>query len=130
MAKVATHALLPGHTLSLPAIPSWPSWFTLRWLREDLNSGPDHKNCSHVAGGDRPKNAEEEFPGVCSLPRGAYEPWGVFRNPLPSGMTVGECLRRYGTGGLRRLPEDLPFSDILDIGGRRKPSEKLRLIQA
>src|SRR2546422_818281 len=35
-----------------------------------------------LRGGDRPKNAEEEFPGVSSMPRSCYEPWGLFRNPL------------------------------------------------
>jgi site-specific DNA-methyltransferase (adenine-specific) len=47
-----------------------------------------------LRGGDRPKNAEEEFPGVSSMPKGCYEPWGIFRKPLPAKMTVGECLRR------------------------------------
>lgn len=64
-------------------------------------------------GGDRPKNAEEEFPEVCSLPRSAYEPWGIFRKPFPKGMTVGDCLRIYKTGGLRRVGLDLPFTDVL-----------------
>ncbi len=26
-------------------------------------------------GGDRPKNAEKEYPEVCVTPRSAYEPW-------------------------------------------------------
>jgi hypothetical protein len=29
-------------------------------------------------GGDRPKNAEREFPEVCVTPKGAYEPWMLF----------------------------------------------------
>ena len=66
-----------------------------------------------MRGGDRPKNAEEEFSGVCSLPRGSYEPWGLFRNPMPEGMRVSDCLREYQTGGLRRISEDLPFSDVI-----------------
>jgi site-specific DNA-methyltransferase (adenine-specific) len=66
-----------------------------------------------LRGGDRPKGAEEEFPGVCTLPRGCYEPWGVFRKPLPPGMTVGDCLRAWETGGLRRTPDDKPFPDVL-----------------
>ncbi len=33
-------------------------------------------------GGDRPKNAEAEFPGVCVTPRSAYEPWMLFRKPI------------------------------------------------
>lgn len=66
-----------------------------------------------LRGGDRPKNFEHEFPEVSSLPKGAYEPWALFRKPLPSGMRVGDALREFQTGGLRRLPDDRPFDDIL-----------------
>jgi site-specific DNA-methyltransferase (adenine-specific) len=66
-----------------------------------------------LRGGDRPKNAETEFPGVSSMPKGCYEPWGIFRRPLPPKMTVGECLRQYQTGGLRRTADDLPFGDVI-----------------
>lgn len=67
-----------------------------------------------LRGGDRPKNAEEEFPDVCSMPRGCYEPWGVFRKPVPKDMTVGECLRTFQTGGLRRKPDGNPFEDVIE----------------
>ncbi len=66
-----------------------------------------------LRGGDRPKNAEQEFPDVASLPRGCYEPWGLFRKPLPSKMTLSECLRKFQTGGLRRDPSGKPFGDII-----------------
>lgn len=66
-----------------------------------------------LRGGDRPKNAEREFPNVCSLPRGCYEPWGIFRKPLPPRMTVGDCLRAFQTGALRRRPDGKPFSDVI-----------------
>jgi len=66
-----------------------------------------------MRGGDRPKNAEEEFPTVTSLPRGAYEPWGLLRKPLLPGMKVADCLREYQTGGLRRTPDGLPFNDVI-----------------
>jgi site-specific DNA-methyltransferase (adenine-specific) len=66
-----------------------------------------------LRGGDRPKNAEQEFPDVSSLPRGCYEPWGLFRKPLLPGMKVSDCLREYRTGGLRRLPSGKPFSDVI-----------------
>lgn len=65
-----------------------------------------------LRGGDRPKNAEEEFPGVSSMPRGCYEPWGLFRKPL-GDMKVSDCLRRYQTGALRRYP-DGPFEDVIE----------------
>ena len=64
-----------------------------------------------LRGGDRPKNAEEEFPGVSSMPRGCYEPWGLFRRPM-GDMKVSDCLRKYQTGGLRRYP-DGPFEDVV-----------------
>lgn len=64
-------------------------------------------------GGDRPKNAEDEFPEVSTLPRSSYEPWGIFRKPIPDGMKVSDCLRTYGTGGLRRISAEQPFSDVI-----------------
>ncbi|MFC1529564.1 DNA-methyltransferase [Gemmatimonadota bacterium] len=67
-----------------------------------------------LRGGDRPKNAESEFPDVSTLPRGCYEPWGLFRKPLPNGMTVAECLRTHGTGGLRRKADGRPFEDLIE----------------
>jgi site-specific DNA-methyltransferase (adenine-specific) len=66
-----------------------------------------------LRGGDRPKLGEKEYPYVCSLPRGGYEPWGLFRKPLPPKMTVRECLKVYGTGGLRRKADGNPFSDVI-----------------
>src|SRR5205823_4810417 len=58
-------------------------------------------------GGDRPKNAEREFPGVCVTPRSAYEPWMLFRKPI-SESTVAKNLRKWKTGALRRLSQDRP----------------------
>jgi len=66
-----------------------------------------------LRGGDRPKLGEQEFPDVCSLPRGSYEPWGLFRRPIPQGMTVRKCLQKYGTGGLRRRMDGKPFFDVI-----------------
>lgn len=78
-------------------------------------------------GGDRPKNAEDEFPDVCSLPRSCYEPWGIFRKPLPKGMTVGDCLRAFGTGGLRRVSAEQPFSDV--IVSERTPRQEREIAE-
>ncbi|MBI4570156.1 MAG: site-specific DNA-methyltransferase [Planctomycetes bacterium] len=63
-------------------------------------------------GGDRPKNAEREFPGVCVSPRGNYEPWMLFRKSL-SERTVADNLRRWETGGLRMLKDDKPLPDVI-----------------
>ncbi len=66
-----------------------------------------------LRGGDRPKGSEGEFPEVSSMPRGAFEPWGIFRKPLPKHMTVAECLREHETGGIRRYAGEKPFEDVI-----------------
>lgn len=78
-----------------------------------------------LRGGDRPKNAEKEFADVCSMPRGCYEPWGIFRKPMPSGMRVQDALREFGTGGLRRLPDGKPFVDV--VQSERTPKRERKI---
>jgi site-specific DNA-methyltransferase (adenine-specific) len=64
-----------------------------------------------LRGGDRPKGAEHDFPEVSMMPRSCWEPWGVFRRPLQG--TAAECLRKWGTGGLRRPSKDEPLKDLI-----------------
>jgi site-specific DNA-methyltransferase (adenine-specific) len=78
-----------------------------------------------LRGGDKPKNAEKEFSGVCTMPKGSYEPWGLFRKPLPEKMTVAECLRKYQTGGLRRTVDDKPFIDVINSGKTGKNEREI-----
>jgi len=78
-----------------------------------------------LRGGDRPKNAENEYPEVCSLPRGCYEPWGLFRKPIPNGMKVSDCLKLYQTGGLRRKFDGKPFEDVIES---ERTSQKEKII--
>lgn len=78
-----------------------------------------------LRGGDRPKNAEKAFPGVSSLPRGCYEPWGIFRKPLLPRMKVSDCLKEFQTGGLRRFPDGKPFEDI--IASERTPKRERKI---
>jgi site-specific DNA-methyltransferase (adenine-specific) len=66
-------------------------------------------------GGDRPKGAESEFSSVSTMPRSCWEPWGLYRKPLGK-LTVADTLRRYKTGGLRRLSERTPFLDVIASG--------------
>ena len=78
-----------------------------------------------LRGGDRPKNAEGEFPEVCSMARGAHEPWGLFRKPLPKGMKVSDCLVEFQTGGLRREPDGRPFEDVIESGRTPKREREI-----
>lgn len=75
-------------------------------------------------GGDRPKNAEAEFPEVCVSPKGAYEPWMLFRKPIDT-KTVAENLRRWRTGALRRLSADKPLPDAIPSGRTPKREEAI-----
>lgn len=64
-----------------------------------------------LRGGDRPKNAHKEFPDVTVMPRSCFEPWEIFRRPLQG--RVQDNLRKWGTGGLRRLSAEQPFKDLV-----------------
>lgn len=64
-----------------------------------------------MRGGDRPKNAHEEFDGVSVMPRSQWEPWVVLRTPLDG--RVQDNLRRWGTGGFRRPSDERPFGDLI-----------------
>ncbi len=67
-----------------------------------------------LRGGDRPKNAHEEFPDVTVMPKSCFEPWGIFRRPLEG--RVQDNLRVWGTGGLRRFSASEPFRDLVKSG--------------
>jgi DNA modification methylase len=71
-----------------------------------------------LRGGDRPKNAHEEFAGVTVMPRSCWEPWGLFRKPCEG--RVQDNLRKLKTGGLRRISQDAPFADVI----RSSPTHK------
>ena len=71
-----------------------------------------------MRGGDRPKNAHQEFGGVSVMPRSMWEPWVVLRRPLDG--RVQDNLRRWRTGGFRRPSLDKPFGDVI----RSSPTSK------
>ena len=48
---------------------------------------------------------------VTVMPRSCWEPWGLFRKPCDG--RVQDNLRRWKTGGLRRLSEERPFCDVI-----------------
>jgi site-specific DNA-methyltransferase (adenine-specific) len=74
-----------------------------------------------LRGGDRPKNAHGEFVDVTVMPRSCWEPWGVFRKPCEG--RVQDNLRKWKTGGLRRVSRDRPFEDVIRSAPTR-PEER------
>jgi len=76
-----------------------------------------------LRGGDRPKNAHKEFPDVTVMPRSCWEPWGIFRKPCEG--RVQDNLRKWKTGGLRRVSEDAPFADVIASAPTRSDERKI-----
>jgi site-specific DNA-methyltransferase (adenine-specific) len=74
-----------------------------------------------LRGGDRPKNAHREFADITVMPRSCWEPWGLFRKPCEG--RVQDNLRRWKTGGLRRVSPHEPFSDVIRSAPTR-PDER------
>ena len=64
-----------------------------------------------MRGGDRPKNAHEEFDGVSVMPRSMWEPWLLYRKPFDG--RVQDALRSWKSGGLRRVSDQKPFGDVI-----------------
>lgn len=104
-----THVCVAGHPIMQPLVQTAmaDAGFEIRTAIMRLYYG--------FRGGDRPKNAEREFPEVCVTAKGAYEPWMLFRKPI-SERTVAENLRKWKTGGLRRLAEHKPLPDVIPSG--------------
>jgi DNA modification methylase len=76
-----------------------------------------------LRGGDRPKNAHLEFDQVSVMPKSCWEPWGLFRKPCEG--RVQDNLRRWKTGGLRRISADEPFKDLIASAPARGRERRL-----
>lgn len=76
-----------------------------------------------MRGGDRPKGAHDEFPGISVMPRSMWEPWLVFRKPLEG--RVQDNLRKWRTGGFRRPKPEKPFGDVIPSAPSRSSERKL-----
>jgi site-specific DNA-methyltransferase (adenine-specific) len=76
-----------------------------------------------LRGGDRPKNAHQEFPWVSVMPKSCWEPWGLFRKPCEG--RVQDNLRKWKTGGLRRISDKEPFKDLIASSPARGSERKI-----
>ena len=76
-----------------------------------------------LRGGDRPKAAHVEFSGVSVMPRSMWEPWLLFRKPIEG--RVQDNLRRWGTGGFRRISDERPFGDVIESAPTRGKEREL-----
>ncbi|MGK2899789.1 MAG: DNA-methyltransferase [Burkholderiaceae bacterium] len=78
-----------------------------------------------MRGGDRPKAAHVEFNDVSVMPRSMWEPWLLFRKPIEG--RVQDNLRKWGTGGFRRVSADRPFGDVIESAPTRASERKLAM---
>lgn len=130
-AKTAVHALRPGGHIFI-ATNSFLCQLVYGALVEGGLEfrGQFIRIVQTLRGGDRPKNAEAEFPHVCSLPRGGYEPWGILRKPMPPGMKVSDCLRAFQTGGLDVCRKTFHSAIFGKVEGLQEQSATSQIIQA
>ena len=76
-----------------------------------------------MRGGDRPKHAHQEFSDVSVMPRSMWEPWLIFRKPIEG--RVQDNLRKWKTGGFRRISATKPFGDVIVSAPTRSAERKL-----
>ena len=124
LAKDLARVLVPGGHILIASNPLLSSQAFVAIEQAGLEKrGEIIRLVQTLRGGDRPKGAEKEYGNVSVMPRSCWEPWGVFRKPLAG--TVAENLRRWGTGGLRRISDDEPFKDVIACSPTRGAERKI-----
>lgn len=111
-AKQAMRVLVPGGHVMIATNPLLSQYVYVPMMEAGFEKrGEIIRLVQTLRGGDRPKNAHEEFQDVSVMPRSAWEPWGLFRKPVEG--RVQDNLRKWGTGGLRRISGHEPFLDVI-----------------
>ena len=112
LAKQLKRVLVPGAHVTIATNPLVSHFVYESFIGEGFEKrGEIIRLVQTLRGGDRPKNAEKDFPMVSVMPRSCWEPWGLFRKPCQG--RVQDNLRRWKTGGLRRISADEPFRDVI-----------------
>lgn len=110
--KQAMRVLVPGGHVMIATNPLLSQFVYVPMMEAGFEKrGEIIRLVQTLRGGDRPKNAHEEFSDVTVMPRSGWEPWGLFRKPCEG--RVQDNLRKWGTGGLRRVSGQEPFIDVI-----------------
>jgi site-specific DNA-methyltransferase (adenine-specific) len=121
-AREALRVLVPGGHLFIASNPLLSHLVYLPMIEAGFEKrGEIIRLVQTLRGGDRPKNAHLEFAGVSVMPRSGWEPWGLFRKPCEG--RVQDNLRKWRTGGLRRISDAEPFGDVIRSSPTR-PEER------
>jgi len=112
LAKALCRVLVPGAHVMVASNPLVSHLVYMPFIEAGFEKrGEIVRVVKTLRGGDRPKNAHDEFPDVSVMPRSCWEPWGLFRKPCEG--RVQDNLRKWGTGGLRRVSGSEPFRDLI-----------------
>jgi len=123
-AKLAARVLVPGGHLMIATNPLLSQHVYMSMISAGFEKrGEIIRLVQTLRGGDRPKNAHREFSDVSVMPRSAWEPWGLFRKPCEG--RVQDNLRRWATGGLRRISVENPFVDVIQSAPARRDERKI-----
>jgi len=111
-AQRAIRLLVPGAHLIIATNPLLSHLAYLPLMRAGFEKrGEIIRLVKTLRGGDRPKNAHGEFSDVTVMPRSCWEPWGIFRKRCEG--RVQDNLRKWKTGGFRRISKTKPFEDVV-----------------
>lgn len=111
-ARALLPVLVPGAHVVLASNPLLSHLVCHTMTREGFEKrGEIIRLVMTMRGGDRPKNAHNEFSEVSVMPRSMWEPWLLLRKPLEG--RVQDNLRTWRVGGLRRLSAESPFGDVI-----------------
>ncbi len=117
-AKEAMRIMVPGGHIFIATNPLLSHLVYLPLLEAGFDKrGEIIRLVQTLRGGDRPKNAHTEFSEVTVMPRSGWEPWGLFRRPCDG--RVQDNLRKWKTGGLRRISGRQPFGDVIQSSPTR-----------
>lgn len=123
-AEAALRVLVPGGHVFIASNPLLSQMVWVPMIEAGFEKrGEIIRLVQTLRGGDRPKNAHEEFADVTVMPRSAWEPWGLFRKPCEG--RVQDNLRKWKTGGLLRDSDDRPFTDVVPSSPTRKAERVL-----
>jgi DNA modification methylase len=123
-AKRAYRILVPGGHIFIATNPLLSHLVYLPLIEKGFEKrGEIIRLVQTLRGGDRPKNAHTEFHEVTVMPRSGWEPWGLFRKPCEG--RVQDNLRKWKTGGLRRISKHAPFSDVVLSSPTRREERAL-----
>jgi DNA modification methylase len=112
LAAAAARILVPGGHVIIATNPLLSHCVYLPFIEAGFEKrGEIIRLVQTLRGGDRPKNAHKEFSQVSVMARSGWEPWGLLRKPCEG--RVQDNLRKWSTGGLRRVARDAPFVDVI-----------------